>query len=362
VTKTPGFGRATRSWLAAGIAVTVLAFAGPVHGFQPPPLTKAQQDDLRRNFALCLAKVKGPYTENYCLCANGEKLAVQVNNMVRSPCGPNPVFCSAYRAPWAEALGRQRMWIANLFARDLSQWDSFTDHHDLVRGYILEKYFTETNPKHKLAEMRSYGGLAGAEYEAAAAPRFFERYLALPDYDDARHYLLAYELQRRYYVRDDQGQIQKVRNLAIRIQQADPRFKPLRDATHNQLSSTLLLKLQAYRDTLPAGAVRTQVDELMAEITKLTSLDEGVLRAQLAALDDKTLTTELSAKVPGAATDPVDALAGLADISVRARRAVAARKASQADARRLVDIAITYAALIQGRGSRSEERRVGQEC
>ncbi len=150
------------------------------------------------------------------------------------------------------------MWIANLFARDLYQWDSFTDHHDLVRGYILEKYFTETNPKHKFAEMRSYGGLASAEDEAAAAPRFFERYLALPDFDDTRHYLLAYELQRRYYVRDDQGQIQKIRNLAVRIQQADPRFKPLRDATHNQLSAALIPKLQAYRDPLPAGAVRAR--------------------------------------------------------------------------------------------------------
>ena len=271
MTKAPDFGSTARSWLAAWIAVTVLAFAGPAYGFQPPPLTKAQQDDLRRNFALCLAKVKGPYTENSCVCANGQKLAVQVNDLVRSPCGPNPVFCSAYRAPWAEALGRQRMWIANLFARDLYQWDSFTDHHDLVRGYILEKYFTETNPKHKLAEMRSYGGLAGAEYEAAAAPRFFERYLALPDYDDARHYLLAYELQRRYYVRDDQGQIQKIRNLAIRIQQADPGFKPLRDATHHQLSATLLPKLQAYRDKLPAGAVRTQVDELMGALGRLVA-------------------------------------------------------------------------------------------
>ena len=176
---------------------------------------------------------------------------------------PNPLFCSAYRAPWAEALGRQRMWIANLFARDLYQWDSFTDHHDLVRGYILEKYFTETNPTHKLAEMRAYGGLAGAEYEAAAAPRFFERYLAQPDFADARHYLLAYELQRRYYVRDDQGHVQKVRDLAVRIYQADPRFKLLRDATHNQLSATLVPKLQAYRDKLAAsGPVRNQVDEL----------------------------------------------------------------------------------------------------
>src|SRR5262249_48104862 len=160
---------------------------------------------------------------------------------------------------------------------------------------ILEKYFTETNPTSKLAEMRSYGGLAGAEYEAEAAPKFFERYLALPDYDDARHWILAYELQRRYYVRNDQGQIQKIRNLAIRPQQAAPRFKPLRDATHNQLSANLLPKLQAYRDKLAAGAVRAQVDELMAEIVKVTSLEDSVLRAQLKELDDKALAAELTA-------------------------------------------------------------------
>src|ERR1700675_1967478 len=44
-------------------------------------------------------------------------------------------------------------------------------------------------------------------------------------------------------------------------------------------------------------------------------------------------------------------MAGLASIMVRARRAVAARKGSPPDARRLVDVAITAAALIQRRGS-----------
>src|SRR5689334_6584784 len=222
------------------ITLAVLALAAHAAAFEAPALTKQQQDDLKANFALCKSKLKGPYGDNYCKCPDGRKLPVQVAGRVTSPCGPNAVYCAAYRAPWAEALGRHRMWIANIFARDLDQWDSFTDHHDLVRGYILEKYFTETNPGHKLAEMRSYGGLAGAEYEAVAAPQFFERYLSGQDFDDAHHYLLAYELQRRYYVRGDQGQIQKIRALAIRIHQADPRFKPLRDATHNQISATLI--------------------------------------------------------------------------------------------------------------------------
>ena len=341
----------SRAGLAIGVVVAVLWCGGTAQPLEAPALTAAQKAELERNWPLCLSKKKGPYTENYCVCKSGEKLPVQVGTQVQSPCGPDPLFCSAFRAPWAEALGRQRMWIANLFARDLYQWDSFPDHHDLVRGYILERYFTETHPTHKLAEMRAYGGLAGAEYEAAAAPRFFERYLTLPDYDDAHHYLLAYELQRRYYARNDQGRIEKIRDLAIQIQQADPRFKPLRDATHNQISASLLPKLQAYRDGLPANGLRARVDELMAEITKLTSLDEGALRAQFSDLDDKALAAELLARVPGPDTDPVDGMVELAATMARARRAVAARTATPADDRRLVDIAITSAALIQRRGS-----------
>jgi hypothetical protein len=44
-------------------------------------------------------------------------------------------------------------------------------------------------------------------------------------------------------------------------------------------------------------------------------------------------------------------MAGLADIMARARRTVAGRKAAPADDRRLVDVAITSAALIQRHGS-----------
>ncbi len=343
---------ASRSRLAWVVVVGTLVLAAPGGAFQAPALTKAQQTELKSNFALCKAKLKGPYGDNYCKCPDGRKLSVQVDGRLTSPCGPNAVYCAAYRAPWAEALGRQRMWIANVFARDLDQWDAFPDHHDLVRGYILEKYFTETNPTHKLAEMRSYGGLGGAEYEAPAAAKFFERYLSAPDFDDAHHFLLAYELQRRYYVRDDQGQIQKIRAIAVRIQQADPKFKPLRDATHNQISATLVPKLQAYRDAKPAGAaVRAQVDELIAEIHKLTRLDDSALRAQIATLDDPTLRTQLTGMLPGDRADPVDAIEGLAAVMVRARQQVASRRASPSDDRRLVDVDVTAAALLQARGS-----------
>ena len=58
--------------------------------------------------------------------------------------------------------------------------------------------------------------------------------------------------------------------------------------------------------------------------------------------------------------DSVDAIAGLADVMVRARRAVAAREVSPADARRLIDIAITSAAADPGARQRVAPRDQGQ--
>jgi hypothetical protein len=337
--------------LAPFVCVAMLIPVARGAALDAPQLTQAQQTELGTNFALCKSKLKGPYGDNYCACPDGKERPVQVDGRVTSPCGGREVYCAAFRAPWAQALGRQRMWIANIFARDVAQWDTFPDHHDLVRGYILEKYFTDTNPKDKLAEMRSYGGLSGAEYEAPAAARCFERYLSAPDFDDARHYLLAYELQRRYYVRNDQGQIQKIRAISARIKDADPSFKPLRDATHNQISATLVPKLQAYRAAKPAGAVRGKVDELIAAIEKLTRLDDSALQAQLAALDDAELRAQLTSMLPRPEGDPVDVLEALAGVMVRARQQVASRQSSPADDRRLVDAALTAAAILRKRAT-----------
>jgi len=72
------------------------------------------------------------------------------------------------------ALGRGVGETAHLhrqsLSRDLYLWDTFPDHNDLVRGYILEKYFTETDPDSKLSRLRSFGGLSGVEYETPASP------------------------------------------------------------------------------------------------------------------------------------------------------------------------------------------------
>lgn len=340
-----------RRALAAVAMVGVLGAVGAAEAFQPPSLSPAQQATLKSNFALCLAKLKGPYTENFCLCRDGQKLGVQApNGAVRVPCA-NPVFCSAYRAPWAEALAKERMYIANIFSRDGSLWSTFPNHHDLVRGYILEKYFIETHPNHKLAQMKQYRGLSSAEDEVPAANAFYEKYLGSPEFDPNRHFLLAYELQRRYFVRDDIGQVQKVRNLAVRIESARPDFKPLKDAVHNQLSAGLIPGLAAYRAKLPAGELRDELDELIREIQKLTVLDDGALAPQVNALTDKGVRDQMTALVPKPATPPINAVDALGKMMAAVRTTIVGGKVTPADARRLVDLDITAAQVLQQRAS-----------
>src|SRR5262245_10874734 len=183
----------TRAERAAAIfALTALfAVATPAAAFRPLPLSPQEQKVLRDNFALCNAKLNGPYTENFCVCPGGAKLsATGPGGRIRNPC-KHTLFCATYRAPWPEELARRSTYTAHLFSRDLYLLDSFPDHNDLVRGYILEKYFIETNPNSKLSQLRSFGGLSGSEYETPASAHFFERYLSAAEFYDNRNFLLA---------------------------------------------------------------------------------------------------------------------------------------------------------------------------
>ncbi|MGH7788176.1 MAG: PEP/pyruvate-binding domain-containing protein [Candidatus Binatia bacterium] len=337
---------------------SALTLAAPAGAFRAPELSAAQQKTLRDNFALCVGKLKGPFTENTCLCPGDRKVPVRNASGQFGVC-KGAQFCAAFRAPWAEALTPYGMYIANIFSRDLYLWNTFPDHNDLVRGYILEQYFVDTHPNHKLAQLRAFGGLSGAEWETPATPLFFERYVASPEFTDGRDFLLAFELQRRFLVRGDIGQINKVRAIAVRLQGMDPKFKPLRDAVHNQLSAGLLVPLTAYRDKQPAGARRDQVDLLIDEVRKLTAVDESTLKSQIAALEDAKVRDELAALVPQAGSEPVAALTAVGQLMATARQAVAARAVTPADARRLIDINITAAADVQRRGSALLESGTG---
>jgi hypothetical protein len=148
-------------------------FAAPADAFRAPELSAAEKKTLNDNFALCVGKLKGPYTENFCVCPGGQKRPVRSASGALGTGCKDPIFCAAYRAPWAEALAKDGVYIANVFSRDLYLWDTFTDHNDLVRGYVLENYFIETNPTHKFAELRAFGGLSGSEYETGASAGFF---------------------------------------------------------------------------------------------------------------------------------------------------------------------------------------------
>ena len=341
---------------ALSALILLLALAAPTATGSPQgaALDSKQKQLLDENWNLCLRKKKGPYTANMCVCTDGRQEMVRkdASGKLVIPCAGKWKFCEAFRSECGKTLAGEGMYVGNLFERDLYEWDKIEDHHDLVRGYSLEKFFIETHPDHKLATLRSYGGLAGAEYEARSMPRFFERYLARDDFDQPRHYLLAYELQRRFFVRNDQGQITVARNLATSIQGKNRDFKPLRDMTHNQISAALIPRLAAWRDGLAEGdALRGRVDELIAEIEKLTSLDESALRSQLPDLEDEPLRQTLGGLLPDAEADDVTRIEALAAVMVAAREAVEAKQVSPADRRRLIDVAITAAAVIQARGS-----------
>ncbi|MFC1851334.1 PEP/pyruvate-binding domain-containing protein [candidate division CSSED10-310 bacterium] len=316
-------------------------------------ISEAGRIDLKENFELCVKKLKGPYSENFCVCKDGSRVAVTGpdGKVIPRPCGEKgQLFCSAFRAPWAEKLGKQGLYLGNLFARDLFLWDSFSDHHNLVRGYILENYFLETHPKHKLAELRAYGGLSGAEFEAAAAPRFFERYVSGPTFDDFKHYLLASELQRRFFVRKDLGQIDKVRILSSRIQSSNPKFKPLRDAIHNQISAQLIPKVEFYRNGLSKGTDKTLYDELITEMRRLTDISEKDIKNQLEEIQDAPLRISLSQQIHQTDTASVESsITQLCSMMARARQVVAARTLNAADSRRLIDLNIISAAVVHNR-------------
>ena len=125
----------------------------------------------------------------------------------------------------------------------------------------------------------------------------------------------------------------------------------MKDAVHNQVSAGLLPGIAAYRAKLPPGALRDQVDDLIREIQKLTVLDETALAPQVSAIEAKDVRDVLTALVPSKDTPPVDALAVLGKLMANARGTIIAGRVSDADARRLVDLAITAAQVMQQRGS-----------
>src|SRR5262245_5823679 len=89
--------------LAALVGLTVLLAAPPrAAAFRAPELTPQQQKTVRDNYALSVAKLKGPYTENFCVCPDGRKIPVRNAAGQLGIACKDALFCGAYRAPWAD--------------------------------------------------------------------------------------------------------------------------------------------------------------------------------------------------------------------------------------------------------------------
>lgn len=285
-------------------------------------LSDATRKKLDQNWHLCLVKKKGPFSANTCVCKNGTKEMVRkVNGKLIVPCGGAFVWCEAFRSDWGRALAEEDVWVGNLFQRDVYEWNQIGDPHALVQGYALEHDFIETNPGHKLDQLRAYGGLSGAEYEAAALPGFLDLYLAMPDFDADVHHLTTFELLRRYRVRNDPKEILRVRNLSSAIQAKDRKFKPYRDRTHNQISASLVPILRTYRDSLPPGSpLAPKVDELMAAVQALVTPTDDDLRSRVASLPPGATRSEMEDALGGLNGTPSNRAAALARLLVAARR------------------------------------------
>lgn len=147
--------------------------------------------------------------------------------------------------------------------------------------------------------------------------------------------------------------MQEVRDMASRVQGLDPKFKPLRDATHNQISAGLIPLLADYRDNKAGPRTARMIDGLIAEIRLLTSLETEALDADIAEIEDDGLRNTLAVLAGEAAiAEGTTRLARLGDIMRTTRNAVAEGTVSPADRRRSIDLNVIAAAVMQSEGTR----------
>ena len=87
-------GRAERLLRGAATLAVALVLARGAGAFRAPELTPEQERVLEQNFSLSIAKLKGPYTENICVCPNGTKRPIRSASGALGAACENPVFCA----------------------------------------------------------------------------------------------------------------------------------------------------------------------------------------------------------------------------------------------------------------------------
>ncbi len=84
--------------------IMLALIAAPATASQLKQLPDKQKAELKKNFQTALAKRKGPFGKNVCVCSDGRKEPVlRPDGSIQNVCGDKTQFCSAFRAPWAAA-------------------------------------------------------------------------------------------------------------------------------------------------------------------------------------------------------------------------------------------------------------------
>jgi hypothetical protein len=295
-------------------------------------LTPKDEKEMKTVFGMIQQKTKGPFTINYCTCENG-KLAPIADEKMRirpDPCGElenaKQLFCSAYRNDLAKILAEHGLYIANIFSNEVFLWDTHTDHHRLAKGFILEKFYMETHLDSKLTTTRAYGGISGAEFEARYAPRFFQKYYGLADWNDFQHYLIQYELQRRFFARGNMSLINDIRKLSSAIYRSYNPFKPVRDLIHNQLSAGSIALIEEFRKRHPKDQQNKEnYTKLIQLIKQMTAVDLESLREYLGKTSQPHIKEQIEAVLTLRADQPLALISELSRLMSMVREALAAR-------------------------------------
>ena len=316
-------------------------------------LTSKEKRVLKETYKAISGKRKGPYTINTCTCTNGNLAPVADKNMrIRpNPCreleGVGQLFCSAYRNKLAKRLAEHGVYVGNIFSNEVFLWDEHKNHHRLVKGFLLEKYYMETHPQSKLTMARAYGGISGTEFEVKYAPLFFSKYYALPEWRDFHNYLLQYELQRRFFCKSDLSLVKDIRNLSLVMYRNYKPFKPVKDLVHNRLSPGLITMIEDFEKNHPQDKKNAgKYKRLITLIKGLTYMDQSQLKEYLPSISDKDINSRIQKILGIPKNAPLTLLHNLAGLVVVSRETVAAKKIKPEEAVELVNLNVSANLLI----------------
>ena len=311
-------------------------------------LTSKEKRVLKKTYKAISSKRKGPYTINTCTCTNGKLAPVADKNMrIRpNPCreleGVGQLFCSAYRNNLGKKLAQHGVYVGNIFSNEVFLWDEHKDHHRLVKGFLLEKYYMETHPQSKLTMARAYGGISGTEFEVKYAPIFFSKYYAHPEWKDFHNYLLQYELQRRFFCKSDLSLVKDIRNLSLVMYRNYKAFKPVKDLVHNRLSPGLIPMIEDFQKNHPQDKKNAGKYKRLVELIKgLTYVDQSQLKGYLPNISDKEIHGRVEKILGIPKNAPLTLLHNLAGLVVVSRETVAAKKIEPEEAVELINLNVS---------------------